>query len=193
MIISNKSTSKVVNLGTKVVAKPTIQSAVRANKTPNMGTGRLNSTDNVIRIVLDNSAGTAVKSYMIGDANGSIAARTGKTVSNPTSVSTGDTPAIFKASLANRPLLFNQMNMQTSSTANQFNQAITPFVATQQGGVNQLPQVLVGAAASSSDNDKLIRTVNQTIQVDDENGVIFDVLAGEILTLYFSVAEQVIR
>lgn len=193
MIFSNKSTKKVVNLGDKVVQKTSLAPVVRSNKTPNLGTGRMNSTDNVIQITLDNSAGTSVKSYMLGDANGSIAARTGKTVSNPTSISTGDTPAIFKASLATRPLLFTQMNMVTSSSALQFSQPITPYEITQQGDVTQRKRVLVGAAASSSDQDKLVRTVNQTIQLDDLNGIIFDVRAGEVLDLYFTVAEQIVR
>jgi hypothetical protein len=194
MIYRNgQSNGKVVNTGRKVVSVPKLQAVVKTNKTPMLGTGRLASTDNVISWVLDNSASATARILMLGDAYGSIGARSGKSLVNPTSTSTGDTPAIQKTSFAQRPLLLTSLNLQTSSTAAQFSQPILPHNAPQEGGLFIDKPLLIGAARSSADQDPLVRVVNQTLTLDDENGTTFTVLPGEILTIFATVGEMIVR
>ncbi len=177
--------------------QPNLSERVQINSAQPLGTGKGNaSAQNQISWTLANGTGATVL-YVIGDALGQVAQVDGRTLVNPTATSAGFTVAQQKANFATRPIIFSELNLQTSSTSAQFNQGFQ-LIKTDQNGNYQRYNYVIGGFASPSDYNALIRPVNvnqynNPLECADYAGIVFPVLAGETLIVFANIAEQIVR
>lgn len=181
------------------LTKPTIAPVVVRNNAPQQAGSSLGKVEGTgvqfIEYTLTNGTGATV-TYIIGDAYGQAVAASGKTVSQPTSTTSG-TVAGQKLLFATRPVQIGRINFQTSSNAAQFQQALNT-IKTNQAGASIVEPLRIGPFKSSQDYNALVRTVDFTnapnpIILSDEAGLLVDVLAGESLYLGMEVLNRVAR
>jgi len=176
---------------------PSLNNRVQMNQNQPLGTGKGNaSAQSQISWTFTNGTGATIL-YIIGDALGQVAQVDGRTLVNPTSSSVDFTVAQQKANFATRPVIFSELNLVTSSTAAQFTQGIQLAKIDQYGNYHRY-KYIIGGFISSADNNPLVRTVNvnqynNPLECADYCGVIFPVIAGESLTVYANVIEQIVR
>lgn len=173
-----------------------LQTRVVSNRTAPLGTGRGSATaQSMIVYTLTNGTGGTLN-FVIGDALGAIASRSGRTLTNPTAVSGGISVAIQKEQLAFRPMEIVGLNIQTSSDPNQFAQGFERATVDQYGQYSSRLFAIAGFA-SPSDYDNLIRPVdvgqfNDPLVLSDTQALIIPVIAGETVTLSISVGANVV-
>jgi hypothetical protein len=149
----------------------------------------------MIVYTLTNGTGATIN-FVIGDALGAIASRSGRALTNPTAVSGGISVAVQKNQMAFRPLEIVGLNMQTSSNAAQFNEGFERAVVDQYGEYTSRLFSIAGFA-SPSDQNNLIRPVdvgqfNDPVVLSDTQALIIPVIAGQTVTLSISVGANIV-
>lgn len=141
-----------------------------------------------ISFVLDNSAGTAGKNYILFDAIGAVANYLGVSYSAPDSGSTGH--AIVKASINSQPIIFKGYQYRvTTGTAAQFSARMEISKASIGGAYVSQRLYPEQGIRNTAQNDKVL-TVNQEFTVDQLTALIINVQAGTAVSIGFWVGAQ---
>ncbi len=132
-------------------------------------------------LVLDNSAGTSDKTYVIGDPNGIISAAHGITAVDP---DTGTIhPTVLKKTFASSPVVIGQINYQVTASESQFAKSFFEAFADIDGSVDKSPINMTAAKRNNQFNDKLLMTLNIHTALTQFRCMFITVAAGEKVTL----------
>lgn len=136
-----------------------------------------------ITFTLDNSGGATVKTFMLGDPIGLIAAEFGLTVFAPTSGTTD--PAMFKEMNKTRTLIIGAISYEAENSTVQFGQKVTQYSADIDGLASKKGFNLNASKSNQTRNDKQM-ILNTNFLLNPLSGVTFDVMPAEVVTLTLS-------
>ncbi len=144
-------------------------------------------------VELDNSAGLADATYIIGDPTGLVALQNGGTLLNPTGCSAdgavkGSGVLAMKQMFGLRPVAVRSFNYQTSSNAAQFANKLQSLNADVQGGFSRVPNN-VAIQRRNNQYDELLMTLDLVVPFTFTpfTALTLVVLTGELVNLEFSV------
>lgn len=129
-----------------------------------------------ITFTLDNSAGVAVATYVIGDPNGLVQGALGVTWTQPTTVQ-GSTVAAVQESFSTMPVLVKGINYASTSGAVQFSQLFAFCEADVNGFFNRSPININEFLRNDAQNPNLqTATFDDPWELDANSG--FQIVAG---------------